>query len=334
MVKGSFWLSSATVRRSFTSRVVDRVGRRHCQRGSSFRTPLASCFSSMSSLFDPTEEHAALRSSLRSFVEKEVRQPVNHCAKKTKRLKVSLQSSRSLLSINFQRLLFLYSLQQVEPQADDFNRTETFNIDLFRRLGTKDPDGLGLLGLTAPEDCGGTGLVDAAAVALVHEELSYSDPAFCLSYLAHSLLLVNNLSVNANDEQRQRLLPALCDGSKIGGMCMSEPNAGTDVLGMSTTAKEESDGWLLNGTKMWITNGTLNGQDTGDVFLVYARTGPGRTDLTQFVVEKGMEGFQLGQKIHDKLGMRASMTAELGTYLGTHLVYIVLRIPKSNNTVY
>lgn len=115
---------------------------------------------------------------------------------------------------------------------------------------------------------------------------------------------------------------------------MSEPNAGTDVLGMSTTAKEESDGWLLNGTKMWITNGTLNGQDTGDVFLVYARTGPGRTDLTQFVVEKGMEGFQLGQKIHDKLGMRASMTAELGTYLGTHLVYIVLRIPKSNNTVY
>lgn len=155
--------------------------------------------------------------------------------------------------------------------------------------------------------------MDAAAVTLVHEELAYSDPAFCLAYLAHSLLLVNNLSVNATHEQKQRFLPGACQGTTIGGMCMSEPNAGTDVLGMKSSAvrDDEKKGWILNGTKMWITNGTLDGTDTGDLFLVYARTGPGRADLTQFVVEKGMEGFSLGQKIQDKLGMRASMTAEL-----------------------
>lgn len=183
------------------------------------------------------------------------------------------------------------------------------NVELFRRLGTEG-DGLGLLGLTVDEVFGGTGL-DATAVALVHEELSYSDPAFCLAYLAHSLLLVNNLSVNANAEQKARLLPDVCSGAKIGGMCMSEPNAGTDVLGMKTTAVAATGGWRLNGTKMWITNGTIDGLSTGDLFLVYARTGPGRSDVTQFVVEKGMDGFSLGQKISDKLGMRASMTAEL-----------------------
>ena len=94
---------------------------------------------------------------------------------------------------------------------------------------------------------------------------------------------------------------------------MSEPEAGTDVLGMKTKAEYDSsrNTWVLNGTKLWITNGTLNGTDTGDMFLIYARTGPKRTDLTSFIVEKGMEGFQLGQQIKDKCGMRASPTAEL-----------------------
>jgi isovaleryl-CoA dehydrogenase len=193
--------------------------------------------------------------------------------------------------------------KEVEPQALEYNRNEKFNIDLFRKLGTE----LGILGLTVPEKYGGTEL-DATAVALVHEELSYSDPAFCLSYLAHSLLLVNNMAVNANPTQCEQLLPALCDGSQIGGMCMSESAAGTDVLGMRTSAKlDGSDAsWILNGTKMWITNGTLDGQDTGDVFLVYAKSGPKRTDITQFIVTKDMEGFSLGQQIKDKLGMRAS----------------------------
>ena len=209
--------------------------------------------------------------------------------------------------------LFYNTYSQVEPQADHFNKTETFNVDLFRQLGTQDSNGLGLLGLTADPEYGGTGM-DATAVAIVHEELSYSDPAFCLSYLAHTLLFVNNLSVNASsDAQKKLFLPDCCSGARIGGMCMSEPGAGTDVLGMKTKAvwNETTRMWILNGTKMWITNGTINGTDTGDLFLVYARTGPHKTDLTQFVVEKGMAGFALGQQIHDKLGMRASMTAEL-----------------------
>lgn len=105
--------------------------------------------------------------------------------------------------------------------------------------------------MTVDEEYGGTSF-DATAVALVHEELSYSDPAFCLAYLAHSLLFVNNLSVNGSHAQKLQFLPEACDGSKIGGMGMSEPNAGTDVLGMKTNASfdEMAGGWILNGTKV------------------------------------------------------------------------------------
>ena len=144
--------------------------------------------------------------------------------------------------------------------------------------------------------------------------MSASDPAFCLSYLAHSMLFVNNLARNGSHEQKLKYLPGACDGTKIGGMGMSEPGAGTDVMGMSTSATLTADGkhYVINGAKMWITNGTVNGSDTGDVFLVYARTSNDpRKGLTSFIVEKGMPGFTLGQKIEDKCGMRASMTAEL-----------------------
>ena len=116
--------------------------------------------SNFSRLFNPTDDHTALRQMVRSFVTREV-----------------------------------------EPQALAHNRSETFNASLFRKFGTNDPDGLGILGLTVPEVYGGTGLADATAVSIVHEELSYSDPALCLSYLAHSILLVNNLAVNGNKEQ-------------------------------------------------------------------------------------------------------------------------------------
>lgn len=197
---------------------------------------------------------------------------------------------------------------EVEPQALQYNRTETFNISLFERLGSE----LGLLGLTAPCEFGGSEM-DATAVALVHEEMSYADPAFCLSYLAHSVLFVNNLAVNGNRKHHSMFLPGVCDGSQVAGMCMSEPGAGTDVLGMKSRATYDSNtkSWILNGTKMWITNGTITGKETGDIFLVYAKTGDGRSDLTQFVVQKGMKGFYVGQKIEDKCGMRASPTAEL-----------------------
>lgn len=195
---------------------------------------------------------------------------------------------------------------EVEPQAHEFDRKEQFNLELFRKLG-----GLGLLGITVPESFGGAGM-DAVAAVIAHEELSASDPGFCLSYLAHSMLCVNNLAVNGNDEQKQRLLPGLCSGERVGCMAMSEPDYGTDVLGMKTVAVRKGDVYILNGRKMWITNGVVDEKgEPADCVWVYARTGGERGELSTFLVEKGFRGFSVGQKIRDKLGMRASNTAEL-----------------------
>ena len=195
---------------------------------------------------------------------------------------------------------------EVEAQAAAHDRDEAFNLPLFRKLGE-----LGVLGLTVPEAWGGSGM-DAAAVAIVHEELSAVDPGFTLAYLAHALLFANNLAVNGSDAQRAKYLPDACSGARVGGMCMSEPGAGTDVLGMRTTAVRRGDSYVLNGTKIWITNGAVSDTELGDVFLVYARVeGAPRSKLSMFIVEKGYKGFSLGQKIKDKLGMRASSTAEL-----------------------
>ena len=174
---------------------------------------------------------------------------------------------------------------------------------------------LGLLGLTASTDYGGSGL-DAISAVIVHEELSASDPGFCLAYLAHSMLFVNNLSVNGSDEQKSRLLEDFCNGKKIGCMAMSEPDYGTDALGMKTTAvKLENGDWKIDGRKMWITNGTVDDSGTpADCVLVYAKTGEmenGKPEISTFLVEKGMQGFSVGQKIMDKTGVRASNTAEL-----------------------
>lgn len=198
----------------------------------------------------------------------------------------------------------------VEPQAHEYDKKEQFNLELFRELGE-----LGLLGITVPEEYGGAGL-DAVAATIAHEELSYSDAGFGLAYLAHSMLFVNNLAFNGSDEQKSRILPKVCSGEWVGAMAMSEPDAGTDVLGLSTTAEKNADGnWVLNGRKMWITNGCIDDQGTpADIVWVYARTGydeKGRTKLSTFLVEKGMPGFSVGQKIFDKTGMRASNTAEL-----------------------
>lgn len=210
-----------------------------------------------------------------------------------------------------------FTEREVDPQAEAHDRDERFNLNLFRKLGE-----LGLLGVTVPLEYGGSGM-DATAAVIVHEELSAADPGFCLAYLAHSMLFVNNLAVNGTEEQKKKYLPAACSGDAVGGMCMSEPNAGTDVLGMGTLAKKDGNEYVLNGQKMWITNGAIADGELGDVFLVYAKTeDPNDRAISLFLVEKGMPGFKLGQKIHDKLGMRASTTAEL--------VFEECRIPAEN----
>ena len=203
-----------------------------------------------------------------------------------------------------------FTQEFVEPQAHEYDKKEQFNIELFRELGE-----LGLLGITVPEEYGGSGL-DAVAATIAHEELSYSDAGFGLAYLAHSMLFVNNLAQNGSEEQKSRILPKVCSGEWVGAMAMSEPDAGTDVLGLSTTAEQDSEGnWILNGRKMWITNGCIDDEGTpADVVWVYARTGyddKGRAKLSTFLVENGMSGYSVGQKIFDKTGMRASNTAEL-----------------------
>jgi isovaleryl-CoA dehydrogenase len=195
-----------------------------------------------------------------------------------------------------------FAREQVEPQALACDREERFNLPLFRRLGE-----LGLLGITVPSEYGGAGM-DAVAAVIVHEELSAVDPGFCLAYLAHAMLFVNNFCRNANEDQRRRYLDKVMSGAWVGGMCMTEPAAGTDVLGMKSQAIRRGDSYFLNGRKMFITNGALDDKTLGDIFLVYAKTDKG---ISSFVVEKGFPGFSLGQRLHGKTGMRASMTAEL-----------------------
>ncbi len=198
---------------------------------------------------------------------------------------------------------------EVEPQALDFDRRERFNLPLFRKLGE-----LGLLGITVPEDKGGAGM-DATAAVIAHEEISAADPGFCLAYLAHSMLCVNNLAYNASAEQCARWLPKLITGEHVGAMGMSEPAVGTDVMGLKTTAVRTGEHYVANGRKMWITNGVVDDEtrSPADVMLFYARTGGNddRPQITSFVAERGMAGYGVGQKIHDKCGMRGSNTAEM-----------------------
>lgn len=201
-----------------------------------------------------------------------------------------------------------FTENEVEPQAHGFDRKEQFNLELFRKVGE-----LGLLGITVPEQYGGAGM-DATAAVIVHEEFSSSDPGFALAYLAHSMLCANNIAVNGSEDQKLRLLPKLCTGEWVGAMAMSEPAIGTDVLGMQTTAVKKGNDYVINGRKMWITNGALDENGTPcDVVLVYAKTSEknGKAQISTFLVEKNHQGFQVGQKIQDKLGMRASNTAEL-----------------------
>ena len=193
--------------------------------------------------------------------------------------------------------------REVEPQAAEHDRSETFNHALFKKAGE-----LGLLGVTIPEEYGGAGL-DATAAVQLFEILSTSDPGFALAILAHSMLFAQNVLVNGNELQKKHVLPRAVSGEWIGGLCMTEPEVGTDVLAMRTRARRDGDVYVLDGTKTFITNGGIDERTLGDAFVVYAATGEG--SLSAFLVEKGMEGFSLGQKWKDKLGMRSSFTTEL-----------------------
>ena len=193
--------------------------------------------------------------------------------------------------------------KEVEPQVQKFDRKEQFNLPLFRKLGEQ-----GLLGLLIPVEFGGSGM-DLTASVIVHEELSASDPGFCLSYLAHSVLCAYNICRNAAPDQKELWLPPLSEGRWIGAMAMSEPDCGTDVRAMKTRALRKNGKYILNGRKMWITNGSIDENKTPcDCCLVYGWIDQG---ISAFLVEKTSSGFSVGQKIKDKLGMRSSNTCEL-----------------------
>lgn len=213
-----------------------------------------------------------------------------------------------------QQTLDAFVAREVEPQAAAHDRAERFNHELFQRAA-----GLGLLGITIAEEYGGAGL-DATASVQVSDTLSRSDPGFALAVLAHSVLFAQNVQVNGSDPQKKHVLPRAVSGQWIGGLAMTEPEVGTDVLAMRTRARREGDVYVLDGRKTFITNGGIDEHTLGDAFVVYAATG--ERSITAFLVEKGMEGFSLGQKWKDKLGMRASFTAEL--------VFRDVRVPMSN----
>lgn len=188
---------------------------------------------------------------------------------------------------------------ELAPVAAKLDEEEGWNDAAFRKMAT-----LGLLGITASEEYGGAAM-GAVEATIAMEKLSEACASTTLSYLAHTMLAVNNIQTNASKEQKARYLPKLIDGTWIGGMGMTEPQAGSDALSLQTKAVKKGDHYILNGTKTMITNAP-----TGDLFYVYARTGSGKKDISTFIVEKGFKGFRAGKKLH-KMGMRASPTGEL-----------------------
>ena len=205
-----------------------------------------------------------------------------------------------------------FAAKEIAPRASEIDSSDEFPMDLWQKMGE-----LGLHGITVPEEYGGSDMGYVAHMVAM-EEISRASASVALSYGAHSNLCINQIKRNGNEAQKQKYLPKLISGEFIGSLAMSETGAGSDVVSMKLKAEEKDGHYVLNGSKMWITNGP-----DADVMVVYAKTNPelGAKGMTAFIVEKGMKGFGTAQKL-DKLGMRGSHTGEM--------TFDNVEVPKEN----
>jgi isovaleryl-CoA dehydrogenase len=205
-----------------------------------------------------------------------------------------------------------FAAKEIAPRAAEIDSSDEFPMDLWQKMGD-----LGLHGITVPEEYGGSNMGYVAHMVAM-EEISRASASVALSYGAHSNLCINQIKRNGSEEQKQKYLPKLISGEFIGALAMSETGAGSDVVSMKLKAEEKDGSYILNGSKMWITNGP-----DADVMVVYAKTNPemGAKGMTAFIVEKGMKGFGTAQKL-DKLGMRGSHTGEM--------TFDNVEVPKEN----